>query len=77
MRNPERQNSVNEVIRCNLKSIGVTCAQMVQAIEVQQTENLDSLLGQVKQNDGSLSHLLKALTDSKYVKGTFLCQFAA
>lgn len=73
LRAPERQNSVNEVIRVNLKSIGKISAQMVKSVNTSEQPNFKALLLQVKSNDSMLTHLLKALTDTKLVKGTFLC----
>lgn len=72
------QNSVNEVIRHNLKTIGKTAADMVKAMPLTCAEtDIPALLSHVKANDSMLSHILKLLSDTKYLKGTFLCQFVA
>jgi len=78
MRNPERQNSVNEVIRSNLKAIGRVSASIVLSMQTKAaSDDLSSLLFEVKSNDSMLTNLVRMLADKNIVKGTFLCQFVA
>lgn len=78
MRNPERQNSVNEVIRSNLKAIGRVSASIVLSMQTKaSSDDLSSLLFEVKSNDSMLTNLVRMLADKNIVKGTFLCQFVA
>lgn len=74
MRNPERQNSVNEVIRSNLKAIGRVSASIVLSLQTKAaSDDLSSLLFEVKSNDSMLTNLVRMLADKNIVKGTFLC----
>lgn len=74
MRNPERQNSVNEVIRSNLKAIGRVSASIVLSMQTKAaSDDLSSLLFEVKSNDSMLTNLVRMLADKNIVKGTFLC----
>lgn len=78
MRNPERQNSVNEVIRNNLKALGRVGASMVLSMQNQATlDDLERFLCEVKSNDSMLTNLVRMLSDKNIIKGTFLCQFAS
>ena len=78
MANPERQNSVNEVIRGNLKAFARAVAKMVQSLTLKISLDCpDTLVKEVRRNDSLLTYLLKIFTDQRTVKGTFLCNFVA
>ena len=51
---------------------------MVKAMPLNCTvDEPSALLAHVKSKDSMLSHMLKLLSDTKYLKGTFLCKFVA